>query len=38
MSIEQIAELYADGEEYESATYPLSYAIIANEQKGDATI
>jgi hypothetical protein len=38
MSIEPIAALYADGEEYEPVTYPLSYAEIANEQKGDALI
>ena len=31
MSIEQTAELYADDEEDEPATYPLSYAEIAKE-------
>jgi transposase InsO family protein len=38
MSIEEIAELYADDEEDFPAIYPLSYAEIAHEQGRDATI
>ena len=38
MSIEEIAELYADDEEDFPAIYPLSYAEIAHEQGKDATI
>ena len=38
MSIEDIAELYADEEDDGPQTYPLSYAEIASEQKEDTTI
>ena len=38
MSIEDIAELYADEEDDAPQTYPLSYAEIASEQEEDATI